>query len=179
MRGFVTPNRYIDIMSSLRVEMIGMPSSHKLLITLKIIPPKKYKAFLSEYETTTGLPTQLEIEIENIGKNRFPGAVFVEEQIVLETAIALRDVTTGGGVVPPKIRSLKPEEKVIIRCNWTARIPGPSRVAMYITAKGNGKINFYRTRTGQPREEWHSVFYVVDRHQLDLALLLQKSLMER
>ena len=159
--------------------MVEMPHPHKLLITVKITPPKKYKAFLSQYETTTGLPTKLRFEMENIGKKRFPGGFFVDERLFAETAIAMRDVVTAGHITPKEIESLEPGDTIVIKGNWTARIPGPSRLVMNIKAKDKAKIDFYQIRTGTPQEEWYSVFYVVDRHQLDSTLLLEKLLKKR
>jgi len=42
-----------------------------------------------------------------------------------------------------------------------------------------GKIDFFQNLEGSPSEEWSYIFNVIDRHQLDLALLLSKLLEKR
>jgi len=156
-----------------------MPRSHRLLVTAKIIPPKKYKKFLYRHETTTGLLSHVDVQIKNIGKNEFPGGVFDEEDLRLETAIGMKEIVITGTVTPPGVKSLKPEGTYTIDIAWNAWVPGPSRVVMQMKAVDKGKIGFFRSLEGSPSEEWSYIFNVVDRHQLDLALLLSKLLEKR
>lgn len=159
--------------------MVKMPFSHKLLITAKIVPPKKYKKFLSGDETTTGFLTKFDLQMQNIGKNEFPGGFFVEESLRVETSIGIRTLLTKGRITPIKIGNLKSGDTRAIKGAWTARVPGCARIVMDIKATDKEKIDFFQSLHGVPSKEWTYVFNIVDRHQLDMVLILSKLLEKR
>ena len=159
--------------------MVEMPSSYKFLVTLKLTAPRKYKEFLSGYETVTGFPTKFEVSMKNIGKNEFPGGRLVNDCVTFETYHGQANIGFSGRIVPSKIVKLKPGDVLAVEGTQTFQIPGPWRVVVNMKAKDNAKINYYQTPTGLPSEEGFQLIYVADHHQLDLALLLKKSMKSR
>lgn len=156
-----------------------MTSSYKFLITAKLIPPKKYKEFLLENETVAGLPTRFEILIKNIGKNEFPGGRFANDKGTFETSFAMTDVSVSFQIRPKKIDALKPGESLTIEGSWNPSMPGPWRLVVNIEATDKAKIQYHQSPGSSPSAAGYSFLYVVDRHQLDLALLLKRLLKKR
>jgi len=158
--------------------MIRLP--HKLWIFPQIVAPQKYQEFLSFFEAVASAPNTLKLIIQNIGKEMFPGGKISEGRINWEATIGMATFTQSRAVAP-ELPPIQPEETFTLKVeNWIPFNPGLLRLRMKITANDSAKIEYYQSLTSPlPEDEWYQFVYAVDRHQLDLVLLLKQSLGER
>ena len=151
---------------------------HKLLIYPRVAPPRKYKRLLSFFEAVTGEENGFKLIVENVGEKTFPGGEIMSGgRIALETIMGVISFTQWRNV-DPKLPPIEPKNRFTIRLpTWVPYSPGLYRVAFKIKSTDEEKIEYYQSLGGSPREdEWCQFIYVVDRHQLDLTLLLEQSL---
>jgi hypothetical protein len=155
-----------------------MSSSHKLLMTLKMGHPQKYKELLSENETATGFPTRFKILIRNIGKNPFPGGVITDDTIDFETSFGQVQFSISFRISRRPIPKIEPNETMKLEFGGDTIIPfpGPWRMVVNIEAKDKKKIDFFQSPKSSPIAKWWSPIYAVGHHQLDLTMLLKTSL---
>lgn len=145
----------------------GLP--YKLLITIEMKQPRKYRSFLSEGETVSGSKTIFVSEVRNIGDEQVPkGSV----RFTME-----RPAGTGSLSVSTEdleISALSPDEFAIIEASHIPRVPGFWVLYIKIKPKDEKEIEYYSSKDGKPMKEWTRVYYVVDRHLLDVKSLLRK-----
>lgn len=145
------------------------------MIYTDVVPPRKYKKFLSPREVVAGAPNTIKLTVKNIGKETFPGGKILESKVYMEFYIGM-SVLTISGKVTPKLPTIQPNETFSIELKgWRPYCPGLWRISTKIKSKDNVKVKYYQTPKATPREdEWIAALYAVDRHQLDLSLLLKQ-----
>ena len=153
---------------------------HKLLIVPKVFPPRKYRKFLAFFEAVTSTPNTIKFEIKNIGKETFPGGEIPKGCVNFEQVVGMATFTQPFRVTP-EVPTIQPNETGTVNLKgWNPFSPGLWKILMKIKSKDNANIEFYQTSNGSPLEdEWNQTVYAVDRHQLDLTLLLERSLKKK
>jgi len=148
---------------------------HELLIRFKIIRPLGYKKFLSENETVSGKITRFRLKIKNIGEHPIPRGYIILE---LERPTGMSSLTES--TTPIKISGIKCNETVSVSAVREMVAPGLWFLNATTRFKDKEKIAYYQSEKLEPDyDKWMRAFYVVDRHQLDLQIILKKLLVQK
>lgn len=153
---------------------------HKLWIYPTLVPPRKYKKFLSYFEVVATTENTIELTIENIGKKTFPGGKLAKPHVDFEMPIGFATLSSSRGV-NPEIPPIEPNKSFSIKIEWFPRSPGIWRITTKIKPRNRAKIEYYQSPKAPPLEEdeWFQILYAVDRHQLDLTLRLERFLKKK
>lgn len=147
--------------------------THKLLITLKTIGPKQYKKYVSKNETITGKTTRFRVTLKNVGDKSIP-----EGKVEVNMERPVGGVTTFSiSVMPIKTPAIKPDETYVFGGKEDMVIPGVWFITVKATFKDKEKVEYYKSETVEPESgAWIEPLYVIDRHDLDRNILLEKLL---
>lgn len=146
---------------------------HGLLIETKLKRPSQYKKFLSKDEAVHGKEVIYTIEITNIGDGLFPGGTV---ELELESSTGMGSISTR--TKPIEVPDLKPKDSFVLKAKDTRPIPGIWILTVEVKPKDKKKIKYYRSKDREPEEDWTNVYYVTDRHQLDVKIMLKELLKE-
>lgn len=145
---------------------------HKLLITLDMKPPSKYRKLLSKNETISGKPTEITVSVKNIGNETLPDGGQLE--VFLKRPIGTGEFNIF--VSPTRMPAIKPDKAFGIRGTEDLMAPGLWFITITAKFKDKKKIEYHQTKGPHYEKQWLQPIYVIDRHQLDLTLLLKKLL---
>lgn len=143
---------------------------HKLLIAVKLKPPRQYKRLLSENETVNKGKTRHIFTVKNIGDKLFPGG-----SIILEAERPTGIGSVSGTTPTIKIGPLEPKKKFTLEVVQRPELPGVWVLTFKVKPKDKKQVEYYKSEDGAAdKEEWTHFYYVVDYHQIDIKRILKK-----